>query len=98
MGHGRSGATRQGFQSRPTAEGQDSTHEGSVSFLRHDGWGTVTLQAVRLIAQREIPAYAGMTWVVVGMTRLGGNDVTWGNDGESNLLRLGGNPCRKSKR
>ena len=29
--------------------------------LRHDGWGTATLQAVRLIAQREIPAFAGMT-------------------------------------
>ena len=100
--------------------------------LRHDGWGTATLQAVRPIAQREIPAYAGMTrklphvlheleeipacagmtptaclalllpeeipafagmtWEGVGMTRPGGND------GESNLLRPGRNPCRKSRR
>ena len=35
---------------------------------------------------------AGMTWEGVGMTRPGGND------GESNLLRPGRNPCRKSKR
>ena len=50
---------------------KDSTPEGSVSFLRHDGWGKATLQAVRLIAQGEIPAFAGMTWVVVGMTWVG---------------------------
>ena len=38
--------------------------KGFRLLLRHDGWGTATLQAVRLIAQREIPAYAGMTgWV-----------------------------------
>ena len=34
---------------------------------------------------REIPAYTGMTGL-------------GGNDGESNLLRPGRNPCRKSKR
>ena len=55
---------------------------------------------------REIPAYAGMTWVSVGvtwegagMTRPRGSDVGGcGNDGESNFLRPGRNPCRKSKR
>ncbi len=32
-------------------------------------------------------------------SRLRGNDVgEYGNDGESNLLRPGHNPCRKSKR
>ena len=41
---------------------------GSVSFCDMTGWGTATLQAVRLIAQREIPAYAGMTWEGAGMT------------------------------
>ncbi len=76
-------------------------------------------KAVRLIAQREIPAYAGMTWAGAGMTeplwRVLSNDreipacagMTWAgagmtglgeNDGETNLLRPGRNPCRKSKR
>ena len=47
--------------------------------LRHDGWGTGTLRAVRPIVQGEIPAFVGMTWEVgapafVGMTWEGGND------------------------
>ena len=72
--------------------GADAMRWGFRLLLLHDGWGTAILQAVRPIAQREIPAYAGMTWVAVGMTRPGGND------GESNLLRTGRNPCLKSNR
>ena len=41
--------------------------------LRHDGWGRQLSKAVRPITQWEIPAYAGMTWEDVGMTRPGGN-------------------------
>ena len=42
---------------------------------------------------------AGMTWVGVGMTwECAGMMGFGGNDGESNLLRPGRNPCRKSKR
>ena len=37
------------------------TNSGGRLILRHDGWGTATLQAVRPIARREIPAFAGMT-------------------------------------
>ena len=111
--------------------------------LRHDGWGTAILKAVRPIAQQEIPAYAGMTWKLphvlheleeipacAGMTETeipacagmtptaclalllpeeipACAGMTWEgvgmtrprrNDGESNLLRPGRNPCRKSRR
>ena len=44
--------------------------------LRHDGWGTATPRAVRLIAQGEIPAFAGMTWEGAGMTWEGAG-MTW---------------------
>ena len=48
---------------------------------------------------REIPACAGMTWECAGMTwECVGMTRPGGNDGESNLLRPGRNPCRKSKR
>ena len=41
----------------------------------------------------------GMTWEGAGMTWEGaGYDVGGcGNDGESNLLRLGGNPCETAQ-
>ena len=47
---------------------------GGRFLVRHDGWGTAT-PSVRSIAQGEIPAYAGMTWVVAGMTGPDENDV-----------------------
>ena len=55
------------------ASGRDVMRgKGFRLLLRHDGWGTATLQAVRLIAQREIPAYAGMTWAVRECVDAGG--------------------------
>ena len=65
------------------------SRDGFRFLLRHDGWGTATLQAVRLIAQREIPAYAGMTWEGVGMTRPGRNDGMG-----VGMMRPGGNDTR----
>ena len=62
-------------------------------------------KAVRRIAQREIPAYAGMTWEGAGMTWEGagmtglgaGMTRPGGDDGESNLLRHGLRPGRNSE-
>ena len=72
---------------------------GSVYFCGMTAGGRQLSKAVRPIAQREIPAFAGMTWEGAGVTGLGaGMTRPGGNDGESNLLRPGRNPCRKSKR
>ena len=78
-----------------------------------EGVGTTLAVLHPHLEVREIPAYAGMTWEGAGVTRVSVGvtrvsvGVTWegagmtrpgGNDGESNLLRPGRNPCRKSKR
>ena len=41
---------------------RESRPRGFRFLLRHDGWGTAALQAVRPIAQQWIPAFAGMTY------------------------------------
>ena len=48
---------------------------GSVSFCGMTVGGRQLSKEVCRIAQREIPAYAGMTWEGAGVTRPGGSDV-----------------------
>ena len=56
-----------------------------VHRTRHDGCGTVTLQAVRPIARREIPAFAGITLEGAGMT-LAGAVMTWVSAGMTRVV------------
>ena len=66
---------RASYHTRRASWNGTARKRGFRFLLRHDGWGTAIPQAVRRIAQREIPAFAGMTWVDVGMMEIPA--LTW---------------------